>query len=89
MGGDVANSYRFKMGFYGLGDMPNENQRIMDRLTEKLPNIHCYLNDILIAKEHCLAKVTASSLAKGSAKEHCNLFLDLLQTLDDKGLAIK
>ena len=49
MGGEVTGSYRFKTGFYGLGDMTNEFQRIMDRLTEKLPNIHCYPDEILIA----------------------------------------
>ena len=42
VGGEITGSYRFKTGFYGLGDMPNEFQRIMDRLTEKLPNTHCY-----------------------------------------------
>ena len=41
VGGEVTGSYRFKTRFYGLGDMPNEIQRIMDRLTEKLPNTHC------------------------------------------------
>ena len=49
VGRDVTGSYSFKIGFYGLGDMPNEFQRIMDRMTEKLPNTHCYLDDILNA----------------------------------------
>ena len=37
---------------------------------------HCYLDDILIA-------------IVGSAKEHCELFSDILRTLDDKVKAIK
>ena len=38
VGGDVTGSYLCKTGFYGLGDMPNEFQRIMDCLTEKFTN---------------------------------------------------
>ena len=76
VGGEVTGSYRFKTGFYGLGDMPNEFQRIMDRLTEKLPNTHCYLDDILIA-------------TVGSEEEHKKLVINVLKTLDDEGLAIK
>ena len=74
--GEVTGSYRFKTGFYGLGDMPNEFQRIMDRLTEKLPNTHCYLDDILMA-------------TVGSEDEHKKLVINVLKTLDDEGLAIK
>ena len=76
VGGEVTGSYRFKIGFYGLSDMPNEFQRIMDRLTEKLPNTHCYLDDILIA-------------TVGSKDEHKKLVINVLKTLDDKRLAIK
>ena len=76
VGGEVTGSYRFKTGFYGLGDTPNEFQRIMDRLTEKLPNTHCYLDDILIA-------------TVGSEEEHKKLVINVLKTLDDEGLAIK
>ena len=76
VGGEVTGSYCFKTGFYGLGDMPNEFQRIMDRLTEKLPNTHCYLDDILIA-------------TVGSEDEHKKLVINVLKTLDDEGLAIK
>ena len=56
--------------------MPNEFQRIMDRLTEKLPNTHCYLDDILIA-------------TVGSEEEHKKLVINVLKSLDDEGLAIK
>ena len=51
--------------------MHNEIQRIMDRLTEKLPNTHCYLDDILIA-------------TVGSAEEHRKLVINVLKTLDGK-----
>ena len=76
VGGEVTGSYRFKTKFYGLGDMPNEFQRIMDHLTEKLPNTHCYLDDILIA-------------TVGSEDEHKKLVINVLKTLDDEGLAMK
>ena len=56
--------------------MPNKFQRIMDRLTEKLPNTHCYLDDILI-------------WTVGSEDEHKKLVINVLKTLDDKGLPIK
>ena len=77
VGGDVTGSYRFKTGLYGLGDKPNEFQRIMDQLTEKLPNTHCYLDEILMT--------TVVSI-----EEHRKLVINVvLKTLDDEGLAIK
>ena len=76
MGGEVTGSYRFKTGFYGLGDMPNDFQRITDHLMEKLPNTHCYLDDILMA-------------TVGSEDEHKKLVINDLKTPDDEGLAIK
>ena len=72
MGGEVTGSYRFKIGFYGLGIMPNGFQR----LTEKLPNTHCFLDDILIA-------------TVGSEDEDKKLINNVLKSLDDEGLAIK
>ena len=56
--------------------MPNEFERIMGRMTEKLRNTHCNLDDILIA-------------TVGSKDEHRKLVINVLKTLDDKGLAIK
>ena len=73
VGGGVTGSYRFKTGFYELGGMSNEFQRIMDRLTEKLPNNHCYLDDIL-------------NSTVGSEDEHKKLLNYVLKTLDDIGL---
>ena len=76
VGGHVTESYRFKTGLYGLGDMLNEFQRIMDRLTENLPNTHCYLDDVSI-------------VTVGSAEEHRKLVINVLKTLDHESLAIK
>ena len=76
VGGDVTGSYRFKTAFYGLGDMLKEFQRIIDRLTEKLPNTHCYLDDILI-------------VPVGSEDEHRKLVFPVLKTLDDEELDVK
>ena len=74
VGGEVTGSYRFKTGFYRLTIY--EFQRIMDHLTKKLPNTHCYLDDILTA-------------TVGSKDEHRKLVINVLKTLDDEGLAIK
>ena len=77
MGGDVTGSYRFKTGLYELGDKRNEFQRIMVRLTKKLPNTHCYLDEILIA-------------TVVSVEEHRKLVINVvLKQLYDKGLATK
>ena len=73
--GDVTGSYCFKTGFYGLGNTPNEFQRIRDRLTEKLSNTHCYLDDILI-------------VTVGSVEDHRKLVINVLKKLDVEGLAI-
>ena len=64
-------SYRFKTGFYGLCDMLKFFQSIMNRLTEKLLNSHCYLDEMLIA-------------TVGSAKEHCKFFTEVQRTLNDE-----
>ena len=69
--GEVTGSYRFKNRFYGLGDMPSEFQRIMDRMTEKLLNTQCYLDDILIANV-------------GTVEEHRRFVINVLKTLDDE-----
>ena len=34
IGGIITGTYRFKTGFYDLGDMPNEFQRVMDENQE-------------------------------------------------------
>ena len=57
MGGETTGTYRFLTGFYGLGDMPNEFQRVMDSLFKNILFTNCYIDDILIA-------------SKGSLNEH-------------------
>ena len=55
-------TYRFLTGFYRLGDMPNEFQRVMDLLLKDITFTNCYIDDILIA-------------SKGSLKEHKAILL--------------
>ena len=50
-------TYRFKTGFYGLGDMPNVFQRVMDSLAGHVSGVLLYLDAILIA-------------TRGSAERH-------------------
>ena len=57
VGGEITGTNRFLTGFYGLGDMPNEFQRVMDSLLKDIPFTNCYIDRILIA-------------SKGSLNEH-------------------
>ena len=57
VGGETTGTYRFLTGFYGLGDMPNDFQRVMDSLLKDITFTNCYIDDILIA-------------SKGSLNEH-------------------
>ena len=75
-GGNVAETYRFKTGFYGLGYMPNEFQGVMGFQVEHLPAVHVYLDDILIA-------------TRGSAEGHWQGLRKLLQVLNENNAAIK
>ena len=49
VGGKTTGTYRFLTGFYGLGDMPNEFQRVTDSLLKNMPFANCYKDDILVA----------------------------------------
>ena len=49
VGGSITDTYRFKTGFYGSGDMPNEFQRELDSKLGHLPAVQVHLDDILIA----------------------------------------
>ena len=51
VGGDITGTYQFLTGFYGLGDMPNEFQRVMDSTLGSIPFTNCYLDDILISSK--------------------------------------
>ena len=54
VGGDITEKYQFLTGFYGLGDMPNEFQRVMDSKLGTIPFTNCYLDDILIASKRSI-----------------------------------
>ena len=64
MGGNITVTYQFLTGFYGLGDMPNEFQRVMDSTLGSIPFTNCYLDDILIA-------------SKGTFVDHKNIVLKI------------
>ena len=65
VGGDITGTYQFLTGFYGLGDMPNEFQRVMDSTLGSIPFTNFYLDDILIA-------------AKGTFLDHKNIYFTLI-----------
>ena len=54
VGGETTGTYRFLTGIYGLGDMPNEFQRVMDSLLKNIPFTNCYIDDILVASRGSL-----------------------------------
>ena len=74
--GETPGTYRFPTGFYGLGDMPNEFQRVMDSLLKGIPFTNCYIDDILIA-------------SKGSLNEDKAILSKILNILDNKNMAVK
>ena len=76
VGGETTGTYRFLAGFYGLGDMPNEFQRVIDSLLKDIPFTNCYIDDILIA-------------SKGSLNEHKAILTKILNILDNKNMAVK
>ena len=65
VGGETTGTYRFLTGFYGLGDMPNDFQRVMDSLLKDILFTNCYIDDILIA-------------SKGSLNEHKAILTNIL-----------
>ena len=68
MGGNINGTYQYSTGFYGLSDMPNEFQRVMDSNLGSIPFTNCYLDAILIA-------------SKGTFLDHKNIVLKSLPTL--------
>ena len=69
VGGDITGTYQFLTGFYGLGDMPNEFQRVLDSTLGNIPFTNCYLDDILVA-------------SKGSFTGHKKTVFKILSTLE-------
>ena len=76
VGGDITGTYQFLTGFYGLGDMPSEFQRVMDSTLGSIPFTNCYLDDILIA-------------SKGTFLDYKDIVLKILSTLDEYNFAVK
>ena len=76
VGGDLTGTYQFLTGFYGLGDLPNEFQRVMDSKIGNAPFTNCYLDDILVA-------------SKGRFTEHKNILHKILSTLYSNNFAVK
>ena len=62
VGGNITGTYQFSNG---LGDMPNEFQRVRDSNLGSIPFTNCYLDDILIA-------------SIGTFKDHKNILLKKL-----------
>ena len=73
LGGETIGTYRFLTGFYRLGDMPNEFQRVMDSLLKDIPFTNCYIDDILIA-------------SKSSLNDHKAILTNILNILDNKNM---
>ena len=76
VGGQATGICRFLTGFYGLGDMPAELQKAMDRTLNHAQNTFCFLDDILI-------------VSKGEENEHEKLVRNVLLKLNEENLALK
>ena len=76
VGGETTGTYRFLTGFYGLGDMPNDFQRVMDSMLKNIPFTNCYIDDILVA-------------SRGSLEEHKAIVHKILSILDKNNMAVK
>ena len=76
VGGETTGTYRFLTGFYGLGEMPSEFQRVVDSLLKNIPFTNCYIGDILVA-------------SRGSLKEHKSIVYKILSILDENNMAVK
>ena len=57
----MTGTYCFKIGFYGLKDMPAEFKKMIDATLIGLTNKYYFLDDILIVSEE-LWKSTSHSL---------------------------
>ena len=72
----ITGTYQLLTGFYGLGDMPNEFQRVMDSTLGNIAFTNGYLDDILVASE-------------GSCNYHKKTVYKILSTLDSYNVAVK
>ena len=76
VGGETTGTYQFLMGFYGLGDMPNEFQRVMDSVLKNIPFTNCYIDNILVA-------------SRGTLEEHKIIVYKILSILKKNNMALK
>ena len=76
IGGETIGFYRFSNGFYGLVDMPNEFQRVIDSILKGITYLKFYLDDIFIA-------------SKGTVEELKAIVQRILETLDKNIMALK
>ena len=68
---DMTGTYRFKTGFYGLTDMPEEYQKAIECTLAGLTNTFCFLDNILI-------------VSRGRIEHHLNLVRKCLIKLDQE-----
>ena len=75
LGGNITGTYQFLASFYGLRDMSNEFQRVMDSRLERNPFTNYYLGNSLVA-------------SKGSFLEHRNTVFKNLWISDNCNFAV-
>ena len=73
--GESTGTYRFKIGCYGLTDMPADFQKAMDYTLIGLQNTYCFLDDIII-------------VSTGTEADHLGYVFKCLKKLDDDNLRI-
>ncbi len=76
VGGQATGTYRFKTGFYGLADMPAEFQQTLDMILNDMPNLHAFIDDILI-------------VSCGLKEDHIQLVDQALHRLDQANMSLK
>ena len=72
---ESTGTYRFKIGCYGLTDMPADFQQAMDYTLLGLRNTYCFLDDIII-------------FSTGTEADHLAYVFKCLRKLDDDNLRI-
>ncbi len=76
VGGQATGTYRFKTGFFGLANMPADFQQTLDMILNDMPNVHAFINDILI-------------VSCGSKEDHIKLVDQALHSLDQANMSLK
>ena len=76
VGGKSTGTYRFQTGFYGLATMPAEFQRVMDTILLEFPQVHAFIDDILV-------------VTRGTEIGHISTVEKILRKLDRKNMSLK